>query len=132
MENLQPFAPNPKPPQAGPAGCPQVADLILYALGQASPDDRRRVEAHLSDSHCRDCRRWVDSAARLKAEAWDEAQTPTPTGKDEGPSRAAQAAGFSSPRPRGKSMADDVHWQQVAFRDLERRLQQLDDPRPRA
>src|SRR5580704_15515583 len=54
--------------RAGTDICPRVADLIDYALGQLSGDDRQRVADHLNQQEeCSSCRGWVEKAAQFRA-----------------------------------------------------------------
>ena len=48
----------------GTTGCPPVADLIDYALGQITPDERRRIENHLNGANCPQCRGWIEKRIR--------------------------------------------------------------------
>ena len=59
-------APEPGPKGAGAGGCPCVADLIQYALGQISGAERQRIDAH--QASCGWCRGWLAKANRYRAE----------------------------------------------------------------
>jgi anti-sigma factor RsiW len=85
------------------ASCPCVADLLDFAEGRASPEDRRVVEAHLASTNCPSCHRWINQA---KASA--------------SPSSSAAAI---PPRV----IADSPRWQRKAFADLEQRLKDQAD-----
>jgi len=107
----------------GTSGCPRVADLILYALGQATSSDRLRIDAHLHDMDCSHCRRWIDQAGRFRDE-------PCPGTADRpvrfaaGPVACAPAAlapGEQTPMP------ESAKWQRAAFHDLEARLKRLEN-----
>jgi hypothetical protein len=77
--------------------CPSVADLVDYALGNAPSDDRQRIDSHLQNTSCGYCRSWIAKA----------------TAKD-------------SPPP--DALPISAKWsRQAAFRDLERRLELLED-----
>src|SRR5579885_2619851 len=108
-------------PAARTRNCPAVADLIGYALGQLAGEDRRRIEAHLHDGDCKECRGWIEKAVRFRAEPG-----PNGTGKCAtlGPLLAlapCPPAGDQTPVPRS------ARWQRTAFRDLEQRLRMLDE-----
>jgi len=98
-----------------------VADLIDYALGQITPDERRRIENHLNGANCPQCRGWIEKTARLRGEPWPEGKGPmsSPVHLAAGPSPAPAAARAPAP--------ESSWWQQEAFRELERRLRQLEE-----
>lgn len=116
------------PPVAGgplpvkSAGCPAVADLLNYALGHSASDDRQRIETHLHQSNCCDCRRWIDNATRQRS-----GQTPVDLGK------IRHLAGFpppqaSPPHPMDQTpIPESSKWQRQAFQELERRLHLLEE-----
>ena len=83
--------------------CPAVAELIDYARGQAGPEDAKRIETHLRTAPCAYCHRWLDRAKGLAGPAAvDTAPAAIPVGK----------------------------WQQAAaFRELEGRLQKVEEDR---
>lgn len=122
MSNPKPPSP---PPQSSQADCPRVVDLILYALGQSDADERRHVETHLRDAQCRDCRRWLDQAGRVRAEQCVSGRW----GLDASAAMRSAAFNTASPWPPARSHvpAPGAPWQQDAFRDLERRLSLLDE-----
>jgi hypothetical protein len=98
-----------------PGNCPAVADLIDFALGRAGADGRQRVQAHLQGTGCNHCRSWIDKATAC-LHAQDEAGKPSTGGKE--PARQP---------PTKTSRASISDWQCAAFRDLEQRLQRLDE-----
>jgi hypothetical protein len=104
-------------------GCPPVADLIQYALGQASADERRRIETHLRDEDCSPCRSWIEKAGALRTELWPDAKNKPPSS----PIFAASAAFSPPPATALPPVLDSTRWQQDAFRDLECRLRLLDE-----
>jgi hypothetical protein len=105
----------------GTDNCPRVADLIDYALGQASSDDRQRVEAHLQNEDCSICRSWVEKAARLRAEPWPNGSlTPTPVALS---LPAAASPPVNSPTP----IPPSSKFQRQALADLEERLRALEE-----
>lgn len=61
-------------PPVKTGACFRVAELIDYAQGSISPDERTRIEAHVKDTRCGYCRRWIaaagsESAAKMKTAA---------------------------------------------------------------
>lgn len=44
--------------------CPNVADLIDYALGDT--EHSSQIEAHLNDVNCSQCRNWIASVLRTQ------------------------------------------------------------------
>jgi anti-sigma factor RsiW len=111
--------PDGPPPALGASGCPPVADLILYALGQAPPEDRQRVERHLRQGDCRHCRGWLEQAARLQAETASESRTRAKSFVHFRALPSSRARAVSGPAP------ESTHRQQEALRDLEQRLCRL-------
>ena len=109
--------------QQGTKGCPCVADLIHYALGQAAPDERQRIEAHLQNANCGHCRSWIEKAGRLGAEPWSGARSKAAGIPASPVSLFSPHPTFAAPAPP----SDTSPWQQEALRDLERRLQLLDE-----
>src|SRR5947209_6038659 len=106
----------------GTSGCPRVADLILYALGQSTSSDRRRIETHLHDMDCGHCRRWIEKAGRFRDEPCPVPNRPL--SPDAGPVRcgpALPAPGEQTPMP------ESPRWQRAAFGDLEERLRVLEN-----
>lgn len=81
--------------------CPCVAELIDYAQGSVGQEERQRIDTHLQSTSCGYCRGWIDKAAPLeeKKEKRSQADTVVPASK----------------------------WQQHALRDLESRLNGLED-----
>jgi hypothetical protein len=78
--------------------CPAIAELIDYARGQISVDDRQRIDTHLRSGGCGYCQSWIERAKALAS-------------ADPGPAATAN--------PGGKWQRD------AAFRDLEGRLRSL-------
>ncbi len=101
--------------------CPSVADLINFALGQISSEDRLRVETHLGEASCSCCRSWIDKAAQHRAE-------PMPGLADQD-SLVGPLHNHVSPPPVSDQtpIPPSYKWQQAAFRDLEDRLRKLDE-----
>jgi hypothetical protein len=103
--------------------CPRVAELINYALGQASTGECRRVEDHLRQGECEACRRWLDQAGRFRTVPAPEA---APRWRGE-PLLAAvvlprrPAPGEQTPLP------ESPRWQHQAFSELEERLRLLEE-----
>jgi hypothetical protein len=62
-----PAAGGPLPVKTG--ACASVAELIDYARGQASPDDRQRIEKHLQNGACGYCQRWIERARTVDGPA---------------------------------------------------------------
>jgi hypothetical protein len=99
-----------------------VADLIHYALGQASSADRQQVETHLHQAGCSQCRSWIEKAARFRAEPLPGANPGTP----------GLSAHLNLPRSSPPLLAEQTplpessRWQREAFRDLEQRLRLLE------
>lgn len=100
--------------KVGTSACPSVADLINYALGHAGGQDRQRVEAHLHAASCKQCRSWIDQAARLQADGRS-------TAKPKDVLTASLAPTDPPPLP------ENPQWQRQAFDDLERRLNKLEE-----
>jgi predicted anti-sigma-YlaC factor YlaD len=90
-----------RPPLKAPE-CPLVADLIDYALGHAAPEDRHRIDDHLNNGHCKDCRRWIDQAGSYRSTS------------------------LSNPA-NAPTKLDTAQWQRQAFLDLEKRLRGLEE-----
>src|SRR5262245_42716455 len=105
------------------AACPRVADLIDYALGRATSDDQSRIETHLNATDCNWCRSWLDKADGFKSTHQANGQLTSPT--------AGSAALFSPCRGESESLCDsepdNAKQQREAFRDLQRRLQRLEE-----
>jgi hypothetical protein len=79
--------------------CPPVAELIDYARGHSGADDRQRIDGHLRNGRCGYCSSWIERVQAL--------------------------AGAS---PANRSASDPGKWQRdAAFRDLEQRLQALEE-----
>lgn len=99
----------------GTDACPRVADLITYALGQCAADERQRVESHLQDGNCCQCRGWVEQAMRFRTDAW--------------PDLAALPARSTTSHPTNDQtpIPPSSKWQRQAFQDLEERLRALDE-----
>jgi hypothetical protein len=84
-------------PPVKTGACPCVADLVDYARGNSNSDDRQRIESHLQSTSCGYCRSWI-----AKATAHDA--------------------------PSSDAPPLSAKWnRQAAFRDLERRLELLED-----
>lgn len=117
------FMPAPARASVGADVCPCVAELIGYALGQVSHEDRQRIDAHLQKENCDHCRGWIEQAARYRTEP-----RPVPLGKE-----AGLHATFALPPALPPVSSDQTpvppsaRWQQQAFRDLEKRLRALED-----
>jgi len=78
-----------------------VAELIDYARGQIGADDRQRIDSHLRNGHCGYCSSWVERV---------------------------QALAGSAPANTDPSSNSAGKWQRdAAFRDLQQRLQALQD-----
>jgi predicted anti-sigma-YlaC factor YlaD len=108
-------------PAAGPSACPCVADLIQYALGQLHGPERQRIETHLEQSSCSDCRSWIDKASRFR-----EDPRPNETAFLSSPAVASRAP--SSPPVTDRTpIPESAQWQRQAFSELERRLRALED-----
>ncbi|HEV3256090.1 MAG TPA: hypothetical protein VG013_04360 [Gemmataceae bacterium] len=107
----------------GTSSCPRVADLINYALGQATSSDRQRIEGHLHDMDCSHCRRWIEKAGRFRDEPCPGAASP-PVRLAAGPVPCASAA-----RPTGDQtpMPESPKWQRAAFQELQQRLKLLEN-----
>ena len=91
------------------ADCPCVADLIDYADGRASLEDRQRIEAHLQDTQCSYCQSWVAKAGAKSADT-------------DNPGHFRSGAAIER-RPATENTA----WRREAFADLEQRLKQLEE-----
>jgi len=106
----------------GTSGCPRVADLINYALGQATSSDRRRIETHLHDMDCGHCRRWIEKAGRFRDEP-----CPAAANRSLPPAAGPGLCGSHLPAPGEQTpMPESPKWQRAAFRDLEKRLNVLE------
>src|SRR5262245_26847207 len=104
----------------GTGPCPLVADLITYALGQCGNEERQRVEAHLKETDCSQCRGWLDKAARYRSDAWPaEPAALTPAA----PLLRSPPASTANQTP----IPPSSKWQRQAFQDLEERLRQLEE-----
>ncbi|MGE3807063.1 MAG: hypothetical protein AB7K24_20555, partial [Gemmataceae bacterium] len=101
-------------------GCPSVADLINFALGQISCEDRHRIETHLHDGDCSCCRGWIEKAAQHRAE---------PMPRVVHCQDSLELHNHVSPPPVNDQtpIPPSSKWQQAAFRDLEDRLRRLDE-----
>src|SRR5262249_5169447 len=108
------------PPSAVGTSCPPVADLIHYALGQASSDERRCIEGHLHGENCSQCRSWGEKTPRSRGEL-----RPTLLSRSDLPStlRIASFPSVSDPTP----IPPSSKWQRAAFRELEQRLRLLEE-----
>jgi hypothetical protein len=96
--------------------CPRVADLIDYALGQLSGDERRLVEEHLHREDCSACRGWVEKASRFGPEPMPNgSMTPVPA------AAARSLPSVSDPTP----IPPSAKFQRQALNDLEERLRAL-------
>ena len=98
--------------------CPQVSDLIDFALGRSSASLSDQVREHLMIDNCHFCRRWVEQAAQHRTgPSIDWMQL------DVGPLRQFTSSNPSSdPTP----VPENAKWQRQAFRDLEARLANLE------
>lgn len=97
--------------------CPRVADLIDYALGQLSGDDRRRIEEHVQHDGCSLCRSWVEKASRFGPEPMPNGSlTPIPA------SARAALPSVSDQTP----IPPSAKFQRQALADLEERLRALE------
>ncbi len=99
--------------------CPQVADLIDFALGQTATEIEQQVRRHLLTENCISCRSWVDQAARHGGNPpidWTK-WTMTPPASLSSP----------PPTPDPTPVPENAKWQRRAFRDLESRLGLLED-----
>lgn len=102
--------------QTGTQTCPRVADLIDYALGQSSGDERRQVEEHLNREDCNLCRGWVEKASRFGPEPMPNGSlTPVPAAA----SRSLPSVSDPTPIP------PSAKFQRQALADLEERLRAL-------
>ena len=107
----------------GTTSCPPVGDLITYALGQLTGDARRHVESHLQAGGCRHCRGWVEKAARTNNEMhMDLSDKPPPSLP-----AAARRGPLSPPSAAFTPLPANAKWRREAFRELERRLRQLEE-----
>jgi hypothetical protein len=109
-------------PAMASSGCPGVADLIQYALGQGSAPDRQRIETHLQHSGCRSCRSWVDKAIGLREQPCTDEKA-----MNLSPPAARTASPSSPPTADRTPISDSSKWQRQAFSDLERRLKLLEE-----
>ncbi len=118
--------PSPPPsglPGSGSAGCPPVADLILFALDQVSAPERRRIENHLSSSNCLHCQGWVNRTRQVQASLGAQA------GPKPSPSFPVDSFAFVPTvltRSGTSRSSASSQWQKKAFQELERRLQELE------
>jgi hypothetical protein len=99
--------------------CPQVADLIDFALGQSAPEQEQQFRHHLLAENCSSCRSWVDQVASHRGEPsidWSKMTW-------------APLASLSSPPPTSDPtpVPENAKWQRQAFRDLEKRLSMLEE-----
>lgn len=101
------------PPAVKTGECPCVADLIDFAQGRIGPDDRRRIETHLTRNNCSHCQSWIAKAGGTSA-------------GESGASQSAHLATADKSRSNSAA-ADRSSWQRLAFRDLEGRLSQLEE-----
>ena len=104
------------------AECPRVADLIDYALGLASGENRRQVEAHLQRGECSWCRSWIHRATGFRQEPW----------LDEEKLSANPPLAVPNPSPPTSFLdrtpfPENSKWQRQAFRDLKKRLKLLEE-----
>lgn len=101
------------------SSCPQVADIIDFALGQATPEMEPQLRHHLLDESCYTCRNWVDQAARHRGRPpfdWTKV------------SLSAVSLPLSPPTSSDPTpVPENAKWQRQAFRDLEKRLSMLED-----
>ena len=100
-------------PAVASSGCPGVADLLQYALGQSNGPDRQRIESHLQHSGCRSCRSWVDKAIGSRDE-------PGTNEKATNLSPPAASCPSSPPTADRTPISDSSKWQRQAFSELER------------
>jgi hypothetical protein len=112
-----PLASNPSPLKT--STCPQVADLIDFALGQTAGEVEQQVRHHLLTENCMSCRSWVDQAVRHRGSPpidWTKWTTAMP-------------ASLTSPPPTSDPtpVPENAKWQRRAFRDLESRLGFLEE-----
>lgn len=101
------------PAPAVSAACPLVAELISYGLGEASPEERRRVEDHLRSDNCDACRRWTDRAATLRDDPW--------------PQQKRKKSATAGPDPHRRAAAVEQLTEQTAFSNLSERLRRLEE-----
>ena len=91
------------------SSCPPIADLIDFALGQATPEMEAQLRHHLLSADCTFCRQWVDQAVRHRGRPaidWTKAglsALPLPT----------SSPLTSDPTP----VPENAKWQRQAFRD---------------
>lgn len=114
-EPRYPSAPQEGPQSLGPSTCPPVADLIQYSLGQAPPEERRRIEVH--QKNCAGCRGWIAKASRYRVEP--EQQSPLNLSFAMNLAALPAAARAAAP--------DSRKWQRQALDELEKRLRQLEE-----
>jgi hypothetical protein len=120
--------------------CPRVAELIDYALGQGSNDDRQRVEAHLKGDDCTVCRSWVEKANGFRAEPNPNQCSPHVPGEEvvtRGVTNTLANGSLTpspSPVPPSSPSVNDPtpippssKFQRQALRDLEERLRLLEE-----
>ncbi len=110
-------------PAVGTSGCPCVADLINYALGQTTGSDRQRIETHLHNSGCTQCRSWIDKAAGFRKESLPNDRAMSFVAPSLAVSRNAPPPPVPDPTP----IPESAKWQRQAFSELERRLRLLEE-----
>ncbi len=96
--------------------CPAAADLIDFALGHVSREDWQRIDGHLHSGACPHCRSWIETATRFRGEP-----QPNP-----GVALALPLPPAPPPTSDPTPIPESSKWQRKAFRDLERRLRQLE------
>jgi anti-sigma factor RsiW len=118
-ENQSPTAADPNIQESNP--CPRIAELIDYVLGRASPADCRRVASHLEAGSCSHCARWVEQAGDFRKEPFVDPMALQNFVRSS--SRSGRSISVSDATP----VPENAKWQRQAFRDLEERLQLLDE-----
>ncbi len=118
-ENESPSIADPDVQESDP--CPRVAELIDYVLGRASPAEGRRVAAHVEAGNCSQCLRWIQQASDFRKEPFIDLEAIRNSSKIS--SKSVRSISVSDPTP----IPENAKWQRQAFRDLEERLQFLDE-----